>query len=232
MSDSTDAHHEQKEPVPLSAMDSIQAPEGAASTRRQFLGAVGGVGGLAAVGLFAYIVIDNMNPGRAVAAEGAPVDVDVSKMEEGQLLLIEWKKKPVWILRRDKSALKTLSNPDLLGRLKDADSKEPQQPDKAFINGNFRALKPEYFIAVALCTHLQCIPDYRPDPHTVTPWWFGGFHCPCHGSMYDLSARVIEGSPAPLNMPIPPYYWVSDTVARVGESDKKGALQSWEPSIW
>ena len=225
MSDSTNVQQ-----VPLSAMDSLKPP--ANPGRRQFLGAAGGVVGVAAAALFAYIVVDNMNPGKAVAAQGAPVDVDVSKMEPGQLLLIEWKKKPVWVLRRDKAALATLSNPDLLRRLKDPQSHEAQQPDKTFINGDFRALNPEYFIAVALCTHLQCIPSYRPEPHTVTPWWFGGFHCACHGSMYDLSARVIEGSPAPLNMPIPPYYWTSKTVARVGESNPQGALQSWEPSIW
>lgn len=225
MSDSTNVQQ-----VPLSAMDSLKPP--ANPGRRQFLGAAGGVVGVAAAALFAYIVVDNMNPGKAVAAQGAPVDVDVSKMEPGQLLLIEWKKKPVWVLRRDKAALATLSNPDLLRRLKDPQSHEAQQPDKTFINGDFRALNPEYFIAVALCTHLQCIPSYRPEPHTVTPWWFGGFHCACHGSMYDLSARVIEGSPAPLNMPIPPYYWTSKTVARVGESNVQGALQSWEPSIW
>ncbi len=216
--------------VPLSAMDSIALPENPA--RRQFLGATGGVAGVAAAALFAYIVVDNMNPGKAVAAQGAPVDVDVGKMEPGQLLLIEWKKKPVWVLRRDKAALATLSDPDLLERLKDPASREAQQPETAFVNGNFRALNPEYFIAVALCTHLQCIPSYRPEPHTVTPWWPGGFHCACHGSLYDLSARVIEGSPAPLNMPVPPYYWVSETVARIGESDEHGALQAWEPSIW
>lgn len=225
MSDSTDMLQ-----VPLSAMESIALPDD--PRRRQFLGAVGGAAGVAAAALFAYIVVDNMNPGKAVAAMGAPVDVDVSKMEPGQLILIEWKKKPVWVLRRDKRALDTLSDPDLLRRLKDPESRHAQQPSEQFVNGNFRALDPEYFIAVALCTHLQCIPSYRPTPHTVTPWWFGGFHCACHGSLYDLAARVIEGSPAPLNMPIPPYYWVSKTVARVGLGDEHGALQDWEPSIW
>ncbi|HEX7381883.1 MAG TPA: ubiquinol-cytochrome c reductase iron-sulfur subunit [Nevskiaceae bacterium] len=210
----------------------MKPAQGPSLTRRQFLGATAGAAGLAGVGLFAYILVDNMNPGKAVAAEGVPVDVDVSKLEEGQLILVEWKKKPVWVLRRAKAMLKTLSEPDLLRRLKDPESHDPQQPEAKFVNGNFRALNPEYFIAVALCTHLQCIPDYRPAPHSVTSWWFGGFHCPCHGSMYDLSARVIEGSPAPMNIPIPPYYWKSATVARVGETTEKGTLQNWEPSIW
>ncbi|MGH8118139.1 MAG: ubiquinol-cytochrome c reductase iron-sulfur subunit [Rhodanobacteraceae bacterium] len=213
-------------------MDAVQLPDGPDLRRRRFLGAAAGFIGVAATGLFAYILVDNMNPGKAVAAQGVPIDVDVSKLEPGQLILLEWKKKPVWVLRREASMLKTLSNPDLLRRLKDPHSHAAQQPSKSFINGNFRALTPEYFIAVALCTHLQCIPDFRPQPHSVTPWWFGGFHCPCHGSMYDLSARVIEGSPAPLNIPIPPYFWKSKTVARVGESNANGAEQNWGPEIW
>ncbi|HEX7325572.1 MAG TPA: ubiquinol-cytochrome c reductase iron-sulfur subunit [Rhodanobacteraceae bacterium] len=227
MSDPTDIQH-----IPLSAMESIK-PAGAANpNRRRFLAGAVSLIGVAAVGMFADLLVNNMNPGKAVAAEGAPVDVDVSKLEPGQLILVEWKKKPVWIMRRPKSMLATLSEPGLLQRLKDPHCLQAQQPDAKFINGNYRALNPEYFIAVALCTHLQCIPDFRPKPKSVTPWWFGGFHCPCHGSMYDLSARVIEGSPAPLNIPIPPYFWTKPTVARIGESDSAGLQQDWEPSIW
>lgn len=227
MGHSTETHE-----LPLRAMDSVRVPDAPDAGRRRFLAAAAGLIGMGGVALFADILVNNMNPGKAVAALGAPVDIDVSKLEPGQLILIEWKKKPVWVLRRVKSMLATLSEPDLLRRLKDPHSTSAQQPAAKFINGNFRALVPEYFIAVALCTHLQCIPDFRPQPHSVTTWWFGGFHCPCHGSMYDLSARVIEGSPAPLNIPIPPYYWKTKTVARVGESDAKGAEQAWTPSIW
>jgi len=213
-------------------MDSIESHAGVDEGHRRFLVAAVSVIGAGIAGLFSSILVDNMNPGKEVAAMGAPVDVDVSKLEPGQLILVEWKKKPVWIVRRDKTMLDTLSKPDLLKRLKDPGSRAPQQPSAKFVNGNYRALKPEYFIAVGLCTHLQCIPDYRPQRNTVTPWWYGGFHCACHGSLYDLSARVVEGSPAPLNMPIPPYYWKSDTVATVGESNASGAEQAWEPSIW
>lgn len=199
--------------------------------RRALIGAASIVG-LSMTGFFSYLLVDNMNPGKAVAAMGAPVDVDISKLEPGQLILVEWKKKPVWLLHRPQSMLKTLTNPGLLQRLKDPHSHSAQQPAKKYINGNYRALKPHIFVAVALCTHLQCIPDYRPSPHSVTSWWYGGFHCPCHGSLYDLSARVIEGSPAPLNIPIPPYYWKTDTVVRIGEGDPKGLNQDWTPSIW
>lgn len=213
-------------------MDSLRPDTGVSVGRRRFLTASVGVVGAAAAGLFADILVNNMNPGKAVAAKGAPVDVDVSKIEPGQLITVAWKKKPIWILHREKSMLKTLSNKDLLQRLKDPASSSPQQPAKHYINGNYRALKPHMFVAVALCTHLQCVPDFRPAPHSVTSWWYGGFHCPCHGSTYDLSARVFEGSPAPLNIPIPPYYWKTDTIVRIGEGNADGLHQNWTPDIW
>jgi ubiquinol-cytochrome c reductase iron-sulfur subunit len=213
-------------------MDSLRPAQQTDRARRNFLIGTAGVLGAGAVGLFAAALIDNMNPGKAVEALGAPIEVDVSRMEPGQLILAEWKKKPIWILKREPWMLKTLSEPSLLSRLKDPHSKQDQQPAPQFINGNYRALRPEYFIAVALCTHMQCIPAYRPAPHTVTPWWPGGFHCACHGSMYDFSARVVEGSPAPLNIPIPPYYWKSDTVARIGEVNVAGLDKDWSPDIW
>lgn len=211
-------------------MDSIAADTDLGK-RRFLIGAVGVVGA-GALGLFADILIRNMDPGRAVAAQGAPIDVDVSKLEPGQLMTAQWKKKPIWLLRRKKWMLETLSKDDLLRRLKDPDSHARQQPSDHYVNGNYRSLKPDVFVAVALCTHMQCIPDYRPAQHSVTPWWYGGFHCPCHGSTYDFSARVFEGSPAPLNIPIPPYYWKSDTVVRIGEGNAKGIHEDWTPDIW
>lgn len=213
-------------------MDSLAPDDPGSAGRRRFLLSVAGVLGAGAVGLFADVLVDNMNPGKAVAALGAPIDVDVSKIEPGQLIMAEWKKKPIWILHREDWMLETLSKPGLLRRLKDPQSLAPQQPSPRYINGDFRAFKPQMFVAVALCTHMQCIPDYRPAPHTVTSWWYGGFHCPCHGSTYDFSARVFEGSPAPLNIPIPPYYWKSDTVVRIGEGNKHGLDQNWTPAIW
>ncbi|HKK13253.1 MAG TPA: ubiquinol-cytochrome c reductase iron-sulfur subunit [Gammaproteobacteria bacterium] len=213
-------------------MDSIKPEPATSQSRRRFLVASVGVVGAAAAGLFADVLVDNMNPGKAVAAQGAPVDVDVSKIEPGQLIMVAWKKKPIWILHRKQWMLDTLSKPSLLQRLRDPDSQAAQQPSSKYINGNFRAVKPDMFVAVALCTHMQCIPDYRPTPHTVTPWWYGGFHCPCHGSTYDFSARVFEGSPAPVNIPIPPYYWKSDTIVRIGESNSDGLHEDWNPDIW
>lgn len=221
-------------PAPAAAadMDSLRDDPDGSPGRRRFLAVAAGALGLGAAGLFADILVSNMNPGKEVAAEDAPVEVDVSRLEPGQLIMAQWKKKPIWIVHREQSMLDTLSKKGLLERLRDPESKAPQQPGSHYVNGNYRALKPHLFVAVALCTHMQCVPDYRPAPHSVTAWWYGGFHCPCHGSTYDLSARVFEGSPAPLNIPIPPYYWKSDTVVRIGESDPGGANENWTAKIW
>ncbi|MEJ2060874.1 MAG: ubiquinol-cytochrome c reductase iron-sulfur subunit [Gammaproteobacteria bacterium] len=220
------------ESITPSEMDSLKPEPEFSAGRRRFLIASVGVVGAAAAAAFAGILIDDMNPDKAVAAQGAPIDVDVSKIEPGQLLLVVWKKKPIWILHRKQWMLDTLSKPELLQRLRDPGSKQPQQPAGHYVNGNYRALKPHLFVAVALCTHMQCIPDYRPTPHSVTSWWYGGFHCACHGSIYDFSARVFEGSPAPLNIPIPPYYWKTDNVVRIGEGNADGLHEDWNPEIW
>ncbi len=215
-----------------SSMDSIKSDGGVDTTRRRLLIASIGVLGAGGVGMFASALVDNMNPGLAVDALGEPIDVDVSKIEPGQLIVAQWKKKPVWILHRTAKMLETLSDPGLLKRLKDPNSRANQQPAARYVNGNYRAIKPDLFVAVALCTHMQCVPDYRPAPHSVTSWWYGGFHCPCHGSTYDFSARVFEGSPAPLNIPVPPYYWRSATVVRIGEGGSQGTFKNWTPAIW
>lgn len=213
-------------------MESIREGADVSLPRRRFLVAAASVTGAGAVGLFAGMLVDNMNPGREVAAQGAPVDVDVSKIEPGQLITVQWKKKPVWVLNRPQSMLATLSESSLLQRLKDPHSQAPQQPGKNYINGNFRSLHPGILVVVALCTHMQCVPDFKPTPYSITSWWEGGFHCPCHGSTYDLAGRVFAGSPAPLNLPIPPYYWKSDKVVRIGESGENGNDENWRPQTW
>lgn len=213
-------------------MDSIRPDNDVDRNRRRFLIAAIGVIGASGAGAFATALVDNMNPGWAVKAMGSPVDVDVSKIESGQLILVKWRKKPVWILHRTEHMLKTLDDSDLLSRLVDPKSQSPQQPASKYINGNYRSIKRHIFVAVALCTHMQCVPNFRPAAHSVTSWWYGGFHCPCHGSLYDFSARVFEGSPAPMNIPIPPYYWRSDSVVRIGEENQHGKHENWTPAIW
>ena len=198
-------------------------------SRRRFLVAatsvVGGAGMMAAALPFIF----SMEPSAATLAAGGPVEIDISKLEHGQLLTVGWRSRPVWVLRRTKAQLKVLSAPN--PELKDPDSDEPQQLPQ--YRNSYRSIKPEYFVAIGICTHLGCIPTYRPQiaPADLGPDWKGGFFCPCHGSRYDLSGRVMAGSPAPLNIPVPPYYYSSDTVVHVGEL-KNGSEQNWAPTTW
>ncbi len=200
--------------------------------RRRFLTAATTVVGGVIAGLTVVPFVRSMEPSVAAQAAGAPIDVDVSKLEPGQLITVMWRSRPVWVLHRSEAQLKTLKDPKLIETLKDPDSKEPQQFGPPVVNWH-RSLKPELFVAVAICTHLGCIPTYRPQiaPPDLGPSWVGGFFCPCHGSRYDLAARVIDGSPAPLNIPVPPYHYRSETVIRVG-SLKGGKDQNWQPAIW
>jgi ubiquinol-cytochrome c reductase iron-sulfur subunit len=187
-------------------------------TRRDFLYlatvAAGGVGVAATI----WPLVDQMNPDAATVAAGGPIDVDLSQVQPGQQITVVWRSKPVFIVNRPKTALATLQNPDLLGRLRDADSNELQQPPYA-VNWH-RSVKPEFLVIVGICTHLGCIPKFWPDPSATdpTPNWPGGYFCPCHGSKYDLAGRVFVGVPAPYNLPVPPYHYPNDKILRVGEN--------------
>ena len=197
--------------------------------RRRFLVAstsvIGGVGILAAAMPF----ILSMEPSAGTIAANQPIEVDISKLQAGQMLTVSWRSRPIWILHRTPEQIKTLTLPN--DALKDPDSSERQQ--LAQFQNAYRSLKPEYLVAVGICTHLGCIPTYRPEiaPADLGRNWHGGFFCPCHGSRYDLSGRVMSGSPAPLNLPIPPYYYLSDSVLKIGEL-KNGSEQNWSPQLW
>ena len=200
--------------------------------RRRFLIAaatVAGAGGLAAVEI---PFIKSLDPSAAVTAAGAPVNVDISKLEPGAMITVSWRGRPVWVLHRSEDQLKVLQEDSLVKRLKDPDSLEPQQFGPEVANW-YRSLKPEYLVVVGICTHLGCVPDYRPDiaPVDLGAAWPGGFYCPCHGSRYDLSGRVFDHMPAPLNLPVPPYYYDSDSLIRVGELGDKSD-QNWSPLTW
>jgi len=200
--------------------------------RRRFLIAATSVVGAGGLGALMIPFIKSLDPSTAVTVAGGPVDVDISKLEPGALITVNWRGRPVWFLRRTKSQLETLQDASLVKRLKDPDSREPQQFGAGVVNWH-RSLKPEYFIAIGICTHLGCVPDYRPDiaPADLGPGWEGGFFCPCHGSRYDLAGRVFDNMPAPLNLPIPPYYYKSRSLVRVGELGDKSD-QNWSPAIW
>ncbi len=197
--------------------------------RRRFLTAAttvvgGGLVAAAAVPFFSY-----MEPSAATRLSIRPVDVDLSKIEPGQLITLKWNARPVWVLRREKPQLNAL--PGLDGRLKDPDSKAPQQ--LADCRNTWRSIRPEIFVTVAICTHLGCIPTFRPDvaPADLGPSWPGGFFCPCHGSRYDLAGRVFDGSPAPLNLPVPPYYFPDTNLLRIGAVSGDKSVH-WAPEGW
>jgi ubiquinol-cytochrome c reductase iron-sulfur subunit len=189
--------------------------------RRRFLTAattvVGGVG----VGFALVPFVSSMQPSAKARAAGAPVRVDISKLESGQKLTVEWRGKPVWIVKRTDDMLATLAG--MTDQLADPESSISDQPD--YIEGAARAIKPEILVMVGICTHLGCSPTFRPDvaPADLGPDWQGGFFCPCHGSRFDISGRVYSAMPAPKNLPIPPYRYISETEIIVGEDPEETA---------
>jgi ubiquinol-cytochrome c reductase iron-sulfur subunit len=197
--------------------------EGVNHSRRRFLIAattvVGGVG----AGFVAYPFLASMQPSAKTQAAGAPIEVDVSKLEPGQRLTEEWRGKPVWIVRRTEESLTDLDSQELLNHLRDPNSDvTDQQPEYA--KNQYRSIKPEYLVVVGICTHLGCSPQYvrKTDPHSLGENWKGGFFCPCHGSFFDLAGRVHKNVPAPTNLVIPPYTYLSDTRILVGVDSTGG----------
>lgn len=185
-------------------------------SRRKFLsGATSVIGGVGA----AYALVPFVGswfPTARAEALGAPVEVNVGNMTTGSQITVEWRGQPIWIVRRSQEVVDKLKS--LNDKLRDPDSEQPQQPK--YISEIYRSIKPEYLVMVGLCTHLGCVPMYRPDIGSVEPTWQGGFFCPCHGSKFDLAGRVFKGVPAPTNLVIPPHKYVSDDVVLIGEDEK------------
>lgn len=197
--------------------------EGVDKSKRQFLTSALTVVGAVGTGYLAVPFLAQMQPSVKAMAASAPVEVDISKMEPGQLLRVAWRGKPVWVLNRTPDVLATLKT--LTPQLRDPLSKESIQPTNT-ANAE-RSIKPEIFVAVGLCTHLGCSPTFRPEvaPPDLGENWKGGFFCPCHGSWFDLAGRVYSGVPAPTNLEIPPYRYITDTQLIIGEDSQqeKGA---------
>ncbi|HIF9076502.1 TPA: ubiquinol-cytochrome c reductase iron-sulfur subunit [Photobacterium damselae] len=183
------------------------------SGRRRFLTVTTSVvGGLGAAAI-AVPFIKSWNPSAKAKAAGAPVEVDISKLEEGQMIRVEWRGKPVWVVRRSDAVLKQLEGHN--EQLRDAASDEPQQPDYA--KNAYRSVKPEIFLAVGICTHLGCSPTYLPNTFSEQVSGIAsGFFCPCHGSKFDMAGRVFSGVPAPLNLVVPPHTFLDDNTILVG----------------
>jgi ubiquinol-cytochrome c reductase iron-sulfur subunit len=188
--------------------------------RRFLIGATTVVGGIGAAAVAVPFAMSFFPSERAKAA-GAPVEQDISKLEPGQQIKLEWRGKVVWIINRTPAMLATL--PKLDSRVADPNSEVDHQP--AYAKNEDRSRKPEIFVAVGICTHLGCSPTFRPEvaPADLGPDWLGGFFCPCHQSKFDLAGRVYKGVPAPTNLIIPPYRFVTDTRIVIGEDETKKA---------
>ena len=187
--------------------------------KRGFLVATSVVGGAAAVGA-AVPFAASMMPSERAKAMGAPVEVDISKLAPGEMMRVEWRGKPVWVLRRTKEMLASITQSD--ERVTDPKLEVDQQPEYA--KNETRSIKPEVLVLVGVCTHLGCSPQFKPKDMApeMGADWMGGFYCPCHGSKFDFAGRVYKGAPAPINLEVPRYTYLADTTILIGD-DKKGA---------
>lgn len=196
--------------------------EGVDNSKRQFLTTALTVVGAVGTGYLAVPFLSQMQPSAKAMAAGAPVEVNISKIEPGQLIRVAWRGKPVWVLSRTPEVIEILEKDT--DKLADPNSHDSKQPE--YINDPLRSIKPEIFIAVGLCTHLGCSPTFRPEiaPNDLGPEWNGGFFCPCHGSGFDLAGRVYRSVPAPTNLEVPPYRYITDTLIIIGEDDLEASV--------
>jgi ubiquinol-cytochrome c reductase iron-sulfur subunit len=183
-------------------------------SRRNWLMATSVTGGAM---IFTSIVplVSSMLPSERAKAAGAPVEVDIAKLLPGELVVVEWRGKPVWVLRRTADMLSSLAKAEPM--LADPGSKEPQQP--GYATNSHRAINPEVFVAVGICTHLGCSPTkaFTPSDPAYGNDWPGGFFCPCHGSTFDFAGRVFKNKPAPTNLEIPPHSYLTETRLIIGQ---------------
>jgi len=191
------------------------ANEGVNTGRRRFLTGTTAVVGAIGVGAAAVPFVLSFQPSARAQTAGAPVEVDISKLEPGQRIIQPWRGKPVWVFRRTPEQLSAL--PTLDPQLRDPKSENPEQTPE-FARNEARAIKPDIAVIVGICTHLGCSPLFRPEmlPQPFDAEWKGGFYCPCHQSRFDLAGRVFEGVPAPTNLEIPPYHFADDNRIVIG----------------
>ncbi len=193
--------------------------DGVNEGRRRVLTALTSTVGVAGVVGAAVPFVGSWNPSAKAKAAGAPVSVNISKLEPGQMITVEWRGKPVYVFRRTQ---KSLSNLDQIEQdLRDPNSEKSVQP--GYAKNRNRSIKEEFAVLLGLCTHLGCAPSYRPEVGAEDlggDSWFGGFFCACHGSKFDLAGRVLAGVPAPINLEVPPHKYVSDDVILIGEDQE------------
>jgi ubiquinol-cytochrome c reductase iron-sulfur subunit len=189
------------------------------NTRRNLIVATTAVAGAAGAGV-AIPFVWSFWPSERAKAAGAPVEADISNLAPGELQVVEWRGKPVWIMRRTKEMLEAVKKSD--DKVTDPRSEVPLQPEYA--KNEYRSITPEILVLVGICSHLGCSPQQKSSETKgeMGADWAGGFLCPCHGSKFDLAGRVYKGAPAPVNLDVPPHAYLSDTKLLIGD-DKKGA---------
>ena len=202
----------------MTALTAIAPPD---PKRRQLLIATSVVGAAAGAGI-AIPLMSSMAPSERAKAAGAPVEIDISMLAPGEMMTVEWRGKPVWIVHRTPEMMAALkkAEPNLVDPL----SEKPQQPDYA--TNEHRSIKPEIMVAVGICTHLGCSPTEKfkaGAAQGMAADWPGGFFCPCHGSQFDLAGRVYKGMPAPTNLEIPPHQYLAESRLLIGEDKKRDA---------
>jgi len=187
--------------------------------KRRFLVTSTSVVGAVVAGFVAVPFLSSWMPSERAKNAGAPIEADISRLEEGRMMTVEWQSKPVWIVRRSEKTLADLETNNAI--LRDPASENvDQQP--AYAKNKHRSIKSEILVLVGICTHLGCSPTFRPDiaPADLGENWLGGFFCPCHSSKFDMAGRVFQGVPAPTNLAVPPHYYVSDNVIVVGKDEE------------
>jgi len=188
-----------------------------AATRRHFLMVATATVASIGIGMSAYPFLASLRPSARAAAMGGPVQVDLRLIQAGERITVVWRGQPVWVVRRTPEALRRMAEPDWLKELRDPLSElTTQQP--VYAQNAARSIRDEYFVAIALCTHLGCVPLYQPqsDESRSSSLWIGGFFCPCHGSRFDLAGRVVRNVPAPTNLVIPPHTFVGPHRLEIG----------------
>ncbi len=202
------------------AIDGVNGPVN--TGRRRFLTATTAVVGAVGAGIAAVPFIKSWNPSARAKLAGAPVTADLTGLQEGQRLILEWRGQPIWIVKRSKAILDAL--PTLDANLRDPlSANKDQQP--SYITGEARSLKPEISVLVGLCTHLGCSPEMAAEikPEPYDPNWKGGYFCPCHKSRFDMAGRVFQGVPAPNNLVVPPHFYQDDNTIVIGLDPQGGA---------
>ena len=191
--------------------------------KRRFLVAATGAAGGVATAAAAVPFVASMLPSERAKAAGAPVEADISGLAPGEMTRVEWRGKPVWIVRRTKDMLESVKQNE--GKVADPQSKRnPSELTPEYARNEFRSIKPEYLVVVGICSHLGCSPvdKFKVQAEAFEADWKGGFYCPCHGSLFDLAGRVYKNKPAPDNLEVPPHKYLSETRILIGE-DSKGA---------